>query len=150
MGSLIAGLVESMNKQERIAWLGAAVFSTMSAYLAWHLFAGNGEALELVRGRVGHGFLLFVAGYWWISRRMRGPLVDERDRQIALHALQAGYAGLALALFVTATLVGLDDYHAFARSRSPAWQEIFLVLCIASSLALACWVRLFHYWRDRR
>ncbi len=37
-----------------------------------------------------------------------------------------------------------------AASRSPAWQEIFLVLCIASSLALACWVRLFHYWRDRR
>lgn len=140
--------------KERTAWLALLLLVPTVAYLVWWLFldsAGQeGMATETVRRMGGRVSVLFVVAYLWIKCRNKGLLVDERDQQITAYAVRAGYMWLALSLVVTASVVGLEPWQEYLRSRSLAWIEAFLMLCLLSSLTIVSVVRVVGYWRDRQ
>lgn len=150
----LRGRVEAMSRQEQFAWLALALLVPATAYVGWWLFfdaAGQaGLVPEGVR-RIGSGACLaFVFIRMWVAQRNKGVLVDERDRQISARSVASGYAWLALAVLVTSAIVGLDSWWDYLDSRSPAWIESFLLLCLLSSFVVIAAVGAVHYWRDRR
>ncbi|MFT4256160.1 MAG: hypothetical protein QM599_04275 [Pseudoxanthomonas sp.] len=144
-----------MNKQEKIAILALAVTCSGIAYLMWQLFfatgvLASGTMPEGVRDNVAKLFAVLILGFMLIRNFGSGPLEDERDRQVKAKGMEAGYFALVLQLVVTGVAVGSDAYASYIGSRSSAWLEMYLLLCIAVSVAANYAVKAFHYWRDRR
>lgn len=148
------GKYRDMSKQEKLAWLALVIFSAASAYLGWRLFVA-----DLVYGysfgpktaqRASYVFTFFLGGYYFIRRKDKSTFADERDRQIALKRLQAGYLSLALMLVFAVTVLGLESYKVFFHSLSRGWVEGVLMLMLMSSIAIHSGVGVVCYWRDRQ
>lgn len=150
----VRDLVAAMSRREQVAWLALALLVPAAGYVGWWLFfdpSGQTGGVPRTVRQVGSGTcLVFVLAPMWIVQRGRGVLTDERDRQISARAVASGYAWLALAVFVTSAIVGLDSWQGYLASRSPAWVESFLLFCLLSSFVVIAMVQAAHYWRDRR
>lgn len=147
-------LIGSMNKQERIAWLGVASLMPVALYLAWQLFVsasgGEGHASVATQRTGGRIFMVYMACYCWIVFRDKSRFSDERDRLIAIRGVAAAYLLLALAMIGVAFTIASPRWQPYWTSRSPAWLEAFFMFCLIASLALGWCTRVAHYWRDRR
>ncbi|WP_411832589.1 hypothetical protein [Pseudoxanthomonas mexicana] len=150
----VTAMIAEMNKQERIAWLGAALFVPVALYLGWRLFldpAGIDGLASTAAQRAGaRVFMLFLLGYGWIRWKGAGRFIDERDLRIAARAAVVGYLWLALTLIAAAHVLGLESFQDYVRSRSLAWLEAFLMFGLVSSGAAISCTRAVLYWRDRR
>jgi succinate dehydrogenase/fumarate reductase cytochrome b subunit len=145
---------KDMSKQEKLAWLALVIFAAASAYLGWRLFVADliyGHSFgQKTAQRASYAFFSFLVGYYFIKRKDNSAFVDERDKQIALKRIEAGYLSLGLMLVFAVTVVGLESYEVFFNSLSPSWVEGLLMLMLMSSVAIHSMVGVVCYWRDRR
>lgn len=144
-----------MSKQEKIAWVMLAVTLIAVVYLAWELFLAPGAAMSegalgSMRDNVFKLFLALLLGATVIRKYTNGPLEDERDRQIKAEGTEAGYAALILMVFVSGMLIRGTGFADYLLARPHGWLELYLLLCVAVSVAVNGAVRTYRYWCDRR
>lgn len=144
-----------MSKQEKISLVMLAVALAGALYLAWELFLAPGAAasegaLDGMRDNVAKLFAVLLLGSVAIRKYTNGPLEDERDRQIKAEGTEAGYAALVLMVFVSGMLIRGTGFADYLLARPHGWLELYLLLCVAVSVAVNGAVRMYRYWCDRR
>lgn len=154
-GHAVPGGDAGMSKQEKIGLVMLAVALTGAVYLAWELFLAPGAAasegaLGGMRDNVAKLFAVLLLGATAIQKYGNGPLEDERDRQIKAAGMEAGYFALILMVLVSGTLIRATGFADYLRLRPHGWLELYLLLCIAVSVAVNGAVRTYRYWCDRR
>jgi hypothetical protein len=144
-----------ISKQEKIGLVMLVVATIGAGYLAWALFVAPGAAasegaLSGMRDNVAKLFAVLLLGATAIQKYGNGPLEDERDRQIKAEGMEAGYFALILMLFVSGMLIRGTGFADYLRLRPHGWLELYLLLCVAVSVAVSGAVRTYRYWCDRR
>ncbi|WDS37355.1 hypothetical protein [Pseudoxanthomonas sp.] len=154
MNMELPAVVRRMEAQERLAYLGLAIFFWVTGYLFWQVFfsehrfeSSHAAHVNKVAARF---FLFFTAAAIWLKHRFRGVYVDERDRAITHKGLEAGFALLGILVVLASTVAGLKTYQDFFRLVPPIWLANCLLLCLGASLVVMSAVRVHAYWRDRR
>lgn len=146
---MASGRFAGLSKQEKITLVVLILASLGSGYLTWELFLAPGGVAEDVRDVLGIFYAVLMLGVMAIQNYSNGPLEDERDRQIKAKGTGAGYFVLVLLLLVTGTLVSSHAVAGYLGSRTQSWLQMYLLLCVAVSLALNHAVRAYGYLRDR-
>lgn len=144
-----SGRFAGLSKQEKITLVVLTVASFGTGYLIWELFLAPGGVAEDVRDILGMFYAALMLGVVAVQNYSNGPLEDERDRQNKAKGTAAGYFVLVLSLLVTGSIVQSHGVAVYLGSRTPSWLELYLLLCVAVSVALNHAVRAYGYLRDR-
>lgn len=147
---MVSGVFAGLSKQEKITLVVLAVASLGAAYLIWELFLAPRGLSSGARDIVSMLYAVLILGVGGIQQYTNGPLEDERERQVTAKGTAAGYFTLVFLLVVTGIVVRQNSFAGYLGSRTQSWLEMYLLLCVAVSLAVNYAIRAYGFWRDRR